>query len=65
MGKNVHFGVFIFIGVLMTVNGFKNIINLEAVPFKSLSYNIGHYCGIFSKAIVGIVILYKGILGMK
>jgi hypothetical protein len=65
MGKNSSLGILIFLGILMTITGFYKIINLEAIPSKSLCYNIGHYCGTYARAFVGVVLVCKGVQNLK
>lgn len=60
MIKNSRLIFFVFYGTLMTLTGFSKIINLEMVPFESLSYNVGHYCGTYVRAFVGIILICRG-----
>lgn len=60
MLNNSRLIFFVFCGTLMTLTGFSKIINLEMVPSESLSYNVGHYCGIYMRAFVGIILVCRG-----
>lgn len=61
MKNNVVFIALILFGFSMFVNGCKNIIDFQALPFKSMAYNLGHYCGIFCRSITGIYVMKFGI----
>lgn len=65
MESKSYFVFLIFIGILMTLTGFKKIINLEAIPYESLSYNLGRYCGIYARAFFGLTLVCKGVLNLK